>query len=50
MNTIAEKMIRFKNATFRYIFFRRARLETIHQGMGAGMKRMNEWKSLIYFQ
>ena len=31
-----KEMIKFENATFRYIFFRRARLEIIHLGMGAG--------------
>ena len=29
-----KEKIRFENATFRYIFFKRAQLEIIHQGMG----------------
>ena len=37
-----KEIIRFENATFLYISFRRARLEIIHQGLGAAMKLINE--------
>ena len=42
ISTSPKEIIRFENATFHYIFFRRAPLEIIHWSMGAGMKWMNE--------